>query len=124
LSETTHERDSVFHDQWAASVDLVATAVELGRLHGVGVDGIVAPGEELPVPANHYDFVYAANTLHHVTDREKLLQHIQRALKPGGAVLLWDPLAAMDCVLARVPLIRRLAWNTVIWGNKPLPTPV
>jgi SAM-dependent methyltransferase len=272
MSETTRERESVFHDQWAASVDLktlpvrevfeaptalenrfilgrmgelrgqrlldigcglgessvyfalqgaqvtatdlspgmVATAVELGRLHGVGVDGIVAPGEELPVPSNHYDFVYAANTLHHVTEREKLLQHIQRALKPGGTVFLWDPLdynpvinvyrqmatqvrtmdespltfkdvalarkyfpnarhrefwilslalflkyyfidhihpnqqrywkliyketprrlrwwrplAAMDCVLARVPLIRRLAWNTVIWGNKPLHTPV
>ena len=270
MNETTHERESVFHDQWAASVDLksipvretfeaptalenrfilgrmgelrgkrlldigcglgessvyfalqgaqvtatdltpgmVATAVELGRLHGVGVEGIVAPGEQLPVPANHYDLVYAANTLHHVTDREKLLQQIWRALKPGGGVFLWDPLAynpiinvyrrmatqvrtadespltfhdvvltkrhfenvrhrefwilslalfvkyycidrihpnqerywkliyketprrlrwwrplaAMDCVLTRVPLIRRLAWNTVIWGNKPLHT--
>jgi len=271
MNETAHGRESTFHDQWAASVDLksiavreafeaptalenrfilrqmgdlggrrlldigcglgessvyfalsgarvtatdlspgmVQTAVELGRLHGVGVEGIVAPGEELPVPTDHYDFVYAANTLHHVTDREKLLQHIHRALKPGGSVYLWDPLAynpiinvyrrmaaqvrtadespltfqdaalakryfpnarhrefwigslalflkyyfidridpnqqrywkriyqetprrlwwwrplaAMDSALTQVPLFRRLAWNMVIWGNKPLTTP-
>src|SRR5438552_8945209 len=111
MNESARERESVFHDQWAASVDLkalpvretfeaptalenrfilgrmgelrgirlldigcglgessvffalqgaqvtatdlspgmVGTAVELGRLHGVGVEGIVASGEQLPV---------------------------------------------------------------------------
>src|SRR6266536_5533948 len=47
------------------SPGMVATAVQLGRIHGVRVEGIVSPGEELPVPSNHYDVVYAANTLHH-----------------------------------------------------------
>ena len=270
MNESTHERESVFHDEWAASVDLktlpvreafeaptalenrfilrrmgdlrgkrlldigcglgessvffalqgarvtatdlspgmVATAVRLGRLHGVDVEGVVAPGEDLAVQSGYYDLVYAANTLHHVTDREKLLQQIRRALKPGGAVFLWDPLAynpvinvyrrmatqvrtvdeaqltfkdvalarkyfpnarhrefwilslalflkyylidrihpnqqrywkliyketprrlwwwrplaAMDAGLSRDALIRRLAWNTVIWGNNPLNT--
>jgi SAM-dependent methyltransferase len=267
MNETTHERESVFHDQWAASVDLkaipvreafeaptalenrfilqrmgdlrgkrlldigcglgessvffalqgaqvtatdlspgmVATAAALGRLHGVQVEGIVSPGEDLAVPSDHYDVVYAANTLHHVTDREKLVTHIHRALRPGGLVFLWDPLAynpiiniyrkmatqvrtpdespltfrdvalvrkyfpdalhrefwifslalflkyyfidrihpnqqrywkliyketgrrlwwwrplaAMDAALARIPLVRRLAWNMVVWGRKP-----
>src|SRR5438874_891802 len=126
VNESTHERESVFHDEWAASVDLktlpvreafeaptalenrfilrrmgdlrgkrlldigcglgessvyfalngarvtatdlspgmIQIAVDLARLHGVGVEGVVAPGEELPVPSDHYDFVSAANTLH------------------------------------------------------------
>lgn len=29
------------------------------------------------------------------------------------------PLQALDRVLLRLPLVRRLAWNTVIWGTKP-----
>ena len=125
MNESARERESVFHDQWAASVDLkalpvreafeaptalenrfilrrmgdlrgrrlldigcglgessvffalqgaqvtatdlspgmVETAVQLGLLHSVRLEGIVAPGEELPVASNHYHFVYAANTL-------------------------------------------------------------
>jgi len=267
MSNPVHDRESTFHDQWAASVDLkavrvreafessaalenrfilrsmgrlegkrlldvgcglgessvyfalkgatvtasdispgmVETAVNLGRLHGVRLDGVVAAGEELHVPPDHYDLVYAANTLHHVSNRGNLLKQLHRALKPGGRVFLWDPLAynpvinvyrrmatqvrtadespltfrdvglireyfenvrhrefwilslalflkyyvvdrihpnqerywkriygesartlwwwrplaAIDSALTRVPLVRRLAWNIVIWGNKP-----
>jgi len=270
MNERARERESVFHDQWAASVDLkalpvreafeaptalenrfilrrmgdlrgrrlldigcglgessvffalqgaqvtatdlspgmVETAVQLGLLHSVRLEGIVAPGEELPVASNHYHFVYAANTLHHVTDRETLLQQIHRALIPDGSVFLWDPLAynpvvnvyrrmasqvrtideapltfqdvtlarkyfpdarhrefwilslalflkyyfvdrihpnqqrywkliyketprrlwwwrplaALDTALTRIPLIKRLAWNMVVWGRKPADT--
>jgi 2-polyprenyl-3-methyl-5-hydroxy-6-metoxy-1,4-benzoquinol methylase len=266
MNEETHERESVFHDQWAASVDLkaipvrevfesvtamenrfmlrlmgdlrgkrlldigcglgessvyfalkgaevtavdlspgmVQTASELAKTHGVRVEGVVAAAEDLPVTSSHYDVAYAANTLHHTPDRRKFLQHIQRALKPGGRVFLWDPLAydpiidiyrrmatrvrtpdeapltfkdvalvkeyfaevrhrefwilslalflkyyfidrihpnqqrywkliyresaarlwwwrplaSVDSLLARIPLVRRLAWNTVIWGRR------
>ncbi len=31
----------------------------------------------------------------------------------------WLPLRAMDECLTRLPLVRRLAWNIVIWGNRP-----
>jgi hypothetical protein len=31
----------------------------------------------------------------------------------------WMPLRALDEVLTRIPLVRRLAWNMVIWGRKP-----
>jgi SAM-dependent methyltransferase len=189
------------------SPGMVQTAIALGRLHRVRVHGVVAPGEELPVPSNHYDLAYAANTLHHVRDRQRFLGQVHRALKPGGSVFLWDPLAynpvinvyrrmatqvrthdespltfkdvelvrkhfpnarhrefwilslalflkyyfidrihpnqqrywkliyretsgslwwwrpmaAMDSVLARVPCVRRLAWNVVIWGTKSSP---
>ena len=32
----------------------------------------------------------------------------------------WLPLAAADRVLTRLPLVRRLAWNMVMWGEKAL----
>jgi len=30
----------------------------------------------------------------------------------------WMPLRALDQVLSRIPLIRWLAWNVVLWGQK------
>jgi 2-polyprenyl-3-methyl-5-hydroxy-6-metoxy-1,4-benzoquinol methylase len=31
----------------------------------------------------------------------------------------WTPLRALDGILSRVPVVRWLAWNVVIWGRKP-----
>jgi len=53
----------------------------------------VQSGESLDVPENAFDIVYIANTIHHVTDKERLFQQIQRALKPGGRFFSYDPLA-------------------------------
>jgi len=30
----------------------------------------------------------------------------------------WQPLARLDELLTRTPLVRRLGWNMVIWGEK------
>lgn len=266
MNETTHERESVFHDQWAQSVDfreipvraafeaptalenrfilkrmgdlrgrrvldigcglgessvyfalqgaqvtatdlspgMVDVALRLGQLHGVKLEGKVAAAEDLNVRPDFFDIAYAANTLHHVADKENLLRQVQRALKPGGRVFFcdplaynpviniyrrmatqvrtadeaplsfrelslvrkyfddvrhrefwiltlslflkyylidrihpnqerywkliykeiprrlwwWRPLATLDSALSRIPLVKRLAWNMVIWGNK------
>jgi len=32
----------------------------------------------------------------------------------------WMPLRSLDEHLTRLPLVRRLAWNMVMWGRKPL----
>jgi hypothetical protein len=31
----------------------------------------------------------------------------------------WIPLRALDTVLTRIPLLRWMAWNMVMWGEKP-----
>ena len=31
----------------------------------------------------------------------------------------WLPLRGLDEFLTRVPVVRRLAWNMVMWGYKP-----
>jgi 2-polyprenyl-3-methyl-5-hydroxy-6-metoxy-1,4-benzoquinol methylase len=75
------------------SPQMVDTAVRLGRLHGVEIDGIATAGETLNVPAASYDLVYIANTIHHVTDKSVLFEQVKKALKPGGQFFSWDPLA-------------------------------
>jgi 2-polyprenyl-3-methyl-5-hydroxy-6-metoxy-1,4-benzoquinol methylase len=188
------------------SPEMVRTAVELGKAHGVKIDGLVSAGEELRLPPDHFDVVYIANTIHHVHERENLWRAIHATLKPGGrffsidpiaynpainiyrrmatetrtedesplrwsdlrlarryfadvrhrefwiaSLLLfakyflvdrvhpnadrywkrilretprslrwWLPLRALDAVLTRLPLLRYLSWNTVMWGSKPL----
>ena len=73
------------------SPGMVDTALRLGRLHGVEMVGIVSPVEEFSFPDRGFDFVYIANTIHHVVDRERLFSSMHRALKPGGRFFSWDP---------------------------------
>ena len=72
---------------------MVDFALELGRHHGVELEGVVAAGETLEIDEGTYDFVYAANTVHHVTDRAGLFSQFHRALKAGGIFFTWDPIA-------------------------------
>jgi SAM-dependent methyltransferase len=191
------------------SPGMVQTGRELAKKYGVEIEGIVSQAEVLAVPAETYDIVYIANTIHHVQDRDALFQKIHRALKPGGRFFSYDPVAynpainvyrrmatevrtrdespltvtdlklakkyfpnvqhrefwiaslllfmkyyvvdrvqpnqdrywkrilgetperlrwwlplrALDRVLTRLPLVRWLAWNMVMWGEKGTPGP-
>jgi 2-polyprenyl-3-methyl-5-hydroxy-6-metoxy-1,4-benzoquinol methylase len=75
------------------SPQMVETALSLGRKFGVELEGLVSGVEDLDVPAESYDVIYVANTIHHVHDRPALFQKISRALKPGGMFFSYDPLA-------------------------------
>lgn len=44
----------------------------------------------------------------------------KRILAETDATLRWwKPLRTIDAVLTRLPLVRRLSWNIVLWGRKP-----
>ncbi len=187
------------------SPQMVATALSLGQKFGVQLEGIVSGAENLNLPPETYDIIYAANTLHHVQDRASFFGQMKSALKPGGMffsydplaynpvinvyrrmavdvrtvdeaplttadiklarryfegvqhrefwiaalslflkyyavdrvdpnadrywkrilketdsrLIWWKPLRALDGLLTRLPLVRWLAWNVVIWGRKP-----
>ena len=79
------------------STDLSPGMVEfvqrLAAHHKTSVRGVVTPAEKLEVPQGYFDFAYVANTLHHVTDRDTLLQKVWEALRPGGTAFFWDPVA-------------------------------
>ena len=95
---------------------MVDTAVRLGQLHGVDIDGLVTPGEALAVEPDSYDFVYVANTIHHVTDKAVLFEQVRRALRPGGRFFSWDPLAYNPAINA----YRRMATEVRTDDEAPL----
>jgi SAM-dependent methyltransferase len=79
------------------TVDISPAMVEkiltLGKKYGVDLDGMVSTAEELKVPAGEFDFVYIANTIHHVQNRALLFEQMSRALRPGGKFYSFDPIA-------------------------------
>ena len=60
---------------------------------------------------------YAVDHVHPNQDRywKRILRETPRSLR------WWMPLRALDGVLTRLPLVRWLAWNMVMWGEKSTP---
>lgn len=74
------------------SAGMLAVAQRLAARHGASIETRQVDAERIPFPANTFDFVYAANVLHHVGRPERMLAEMHRVLKPGGRVCFWDPL--------------------------------
>ena len=98
------------------SPEMVETALKLGRLYGVELEGAVSVGESLSVPENSYDFVYLANVIHHVHDRASLFGQVRRALKPGGRFFSMDPIAYNPVI----NVYRRMATKVRTEDESPL----
>ncbi len=98
------------------SPEMVALAQRLAEHHGTRVRGAVSTGESLNVDAASYDYVYIANTVHHVVDREAMWKQVKRALKPGGWFFAWDPLAYNPVI----NLYRRMATEVRTEDEAPL----
>ena len=98
------------------SPGMVQTGRELARRFGVEVEGIVSEAETLGAAAETFDFVYIANTIHHVGDRDALFQKIHRALKPGGLFFSYDPLAYNPAI----NVYRRIATEVRTEDEAPL----
>jgi SAM-dependent methyltransferase len=98
------------------SPGMVETALTLGRKYGVELEGIVAGAENLGVQAESYDFIYIANTIHHVQDRASLFEGMSRALKPGGRFFSYDPLAYNPVI----NIYRRMATEVRTPDESPL----
>ena len=98
------------------SPGMVRTGLELARKYGVEVEAVVSGAEELGVREETYDFVYVANTIHHVQDRDALFRKIHRALKPGGRFFSWDPLAYNPAI----NIYRRMATEVRTEDESPL----
>lgn len=48
--------------------------------------------EDLPFEENSYDVVWSQDAILHSGDREKVLREVDRVLKPGGYVVITDPM--------------------------------
>jgi ubiquinone/menaquinone biosynthesis C-methylase UbiE len=69
---------------------------ELGLKLGLSTDIRPGTAEQLPVPDNSMDTVIGTQVLCSVSDPAKVLQEIQRVLKPGGRFLFVDQVAAAE----------------------------
>ncbi len=98
------------------SPGMVETALALGKKFGVELEGIVAGAEDLNVAAASYDFVYIANTIHHVQNRALLFEKMRRVLKPGGMFFSYDPLAYNPAI----NIYRRMATEVRTPDESPL----
>jgi len=98
------------------SPGMVQTGRELARRYGVEIEGIVSEAEDLGVAAESFDYVYIANTIHHVRDRDALFQKIHRALKLGGRFFSYDPLAYNPAI----NVYRRIATEVRTEDEAPL----
>ena len=70
---------------------------QLAAHHGVSLTSHTGPAELLNMD-EQFDVVYAANLIHHLTDKEAFLVAAQRLLKPGGRFVSWDPLRYNPCI--------------------------
>ena len=98
------------------SPGMVDTALRVGELHGVKLEGFVSTGEGLNVPAGSYDLVYLANVIHHIHDRPTLFEQVRLALKPGGRFFSIDPIAYNPAINQ----YRRMATETRTIDETPL----
>ena len=98
------------------SPGMVQSGRELARKFRVEVEAVVSGAEDLCVPPQTYDFVYIANTIHHVQDRNALFQKIHRALKPGGRFFSYDPVAYNPAI----NVYRRMATEVRTEDESPL----
>lgn len=77
--------------------DLTMGQIERARAYcrsrGVEVELHAAPAERLPYPDASFDFAYAINVLHHITDldvRARAFDEILRVLKPGAPFIVFE----------------------------------
>ncbi len=61
----------------------------------LGVDGVVAHGSvlEIPAPDQSYDFLYIINVLHHlssIAEQQRGFSELMRVLKPGGLLFVHE----------------------------------
>ncbi len=74
------------------SLGMLQITGRLATRHGVSVETVQASAMDLSeIPNGQFDFVYAANLLHHVNIGE-FLDQVQPKLKRGGSALFWDPI--------------------------------
>lgn len=63
---------------------------KLAEYHGVKITSHIGPAENLALEGQ-FDVVYAANLIHHLTDKAAFLSAARRLLGPNGRFVSWDP---------------------------------
>jgi SAM-dependent methyltransferase len=78
-------------------VDVVPELLDQARARAPqNVELVEADGRSLPFPADSFDLVCSARTLHHTAGPELVVAEMTRVLRPGGTMLMVDQIAPPD----------------------------
>lgn len=88
LAETTAARGI---EKKIIGID-ISRAVE--ALPGKGIAGVCADGQELPMADNSLSALVYDGALHHLIDYPAALREAYRVLKPGGHLILFEPVSS------------------------------
>ncbi len=71
----------------------------LNREHGLDgkIEVVHGTFEEVPVPDASVDVVWSQDAFLHSGDRERVMDEVDRVLRPGGRLVFTDPMQADDC---------------------------
>lgn len=70
--------------------------------------------EDVPFPDASFDIVWSQDSILHSGDRERVFREIDRILKPGGEVIITDPMQADDCPEGVLePILNRIHLSTL-----------
>lgn len=79
------------HGARVTGIDIADSAIALARTnvrqHGLGVELLVADGEQLPFAEGAFDLVYAHGVVQYTSDGRRLVNECRRVLKPGGRAI-------------------------------------
>lgn len=83
----------------------------LNREHGLDDKVEVVDGnfEDVPYDDNRFDIVFSQDAFLHSGDRQRVLEEIERVLRPGGELIFTDPMQSDDAQGANLqPVLDRL----------------
>lgn len=89
---------------------------DLARSHGVSIETFHSPAEDLVKMGKKFDVIYAANLIHHLEDKERFLESVEKLLSPGGIFVSWDPIKYNPLIF----MYRRLATKVRTPDENPL----
>lgn len=82
LSEAENQRDREMNE--AAGLDHLIEVVD-------------ASFEDIPAPDSSFDVAWSQDAILHSGHRDKVMDEVNRVLKPGGEIIFTDPMQADDC---------------------------
>ncbi|MGB0370682.1 MAG: class I SAM-dependent methyltransferase [Opitutales bacterium] len=88
----------------------------LARHYGVEIETALGAAETLELNPAHYDIIYAANVIHHLSDAQSFYNGVVRLLKPDGVFCSWDPVRYNPAI----NVYRKIASNVRSEDEQPL----
>ena len=77
--------------QALVGLDLDPQETEIARKRNVYRQVVTAPGDQIPFPDGHFDFVFSNSVLEHIENIQGVLKEVARVLRVGGQFIFTVP---------------------------------